>query len=523
MNNDKKLNSIGQQLCAQLAAINAEKSVKKSSSQLINVAGVGHMFSAAYEQLRNAAEYAQEHLLLQNAIRRFFVRNLFLQTSTLVDKTIAEELIIELTQAGYLKNNTQPVEIIDELYAIIEKQYANYRRLKIAGINEKKARSWTLDMLSIASDVILVPDEIQPAFRQFAYQHYQSILQKKSFASGAADEANFEASLYVAVHRSLFMSDLAVVRYDMCTLYAVSDHDINNYVQFNENIDQIFASEMTHKLMRYINRYGAPLRIMLSLVQTNDNVSELLPDATRFESAYSRQIKKEYKSATRKLNKGLLRSIAFLLITKGLIGVAIEVPFDIALTGTVLMIPLLINLFAPVVYLAVLRIGFRLPGEENTRAIKLYADNMLYNETPSLHLYPAVKDKKYPFSFSVIYGLMFVVIFGLVFNLLLDLGFNIVQGGIFFIFLAFASFLGFRLSHIVKEMELVVTRPGMLTTLREFLFTPFTLTGKWLSEKYQKTNIVALVLDTLIEMPLKTVLRLIRQLNSFIDEKKEDL
>ena len=42
----------------------------------VHVAGVGGTISTAYEQLRNAAEYTEEHLLLQRTIRRFYKRNL---------------------------------------------------------------------------------------------------------------------------------------------------------------------------------------------------------------------------------------------------------------------------------------------------------------------------------------------------------------------------------------------------------------------------------------------------------------
>ena len=104
-----KLSSGGHHLHAQLSkAMDERKVASEVSTQTINVAGVGGMVSAAYEQLRNAAEYAQEHLLIQNAIRRFFVRNLFILG---IDRSISEELVIELTQAGYIKNNTQPYKI----------------------------------------------------------------------------------------------------------------------------------------------------------------------------------------------------------------------------------------------------------------------------------------------------------------------------------------------------------------------------------------------------------------------------
>jgi hypothetical protein len=517
---DKKLNANGLQLSRQLAQAKAASQVEYKG-RTINVAGVGGVVSAAYEQLRNAAEYAQEHLLIQNAIRRFFVRSISFHNHNITAKSVAEELIIELTQSGYLKNNSLPNEAIDTLGDAIHGHYNNYWRLKTAGTPEHIARSWTLDLLTIGSEDILVVNDIQSIYIQFAYHHYNAILNKNSFNSSNPLDDNFEVSLYIAVHRALFKSDLAAVRYDMQKLYKTSDTNINDYAGFHQSIDDLFMSEVTNKITMYINKYGAPLRILRNMIQDNDKTEDLLPDSVRFERAYTDQIKKEYQKAKRKLNKGLIKSIIFLLITKTLIGIAIEVPYDLVTSGALIVTPFVVNLLSPIVYLAILRLGFKLPGTTNTRAMRLYADDMLYGEQANTNLYPAYKTRKYPIGFSIAYALMFLIIFAAVANVLMLLGFNIVNGLIFFIFIAAASFLGFRLSRIVRELELVAVKQGIISTIRELIFTPFTFLGKWISDKYQKVNIVALALDTFIELPLKTILRLIRQWTKFLDEKTD--
>ncbi|MCX6728386.1 MAG: hypothetical protein NTV39_01290 [Candidatus Saccharibacteria bacterium] len=517
---DKKLNANGLQLSRQLAEAKAADAVEYNG-RTINVAGVGGVVSAAYEQLRNAAEYAQEHLLIQNAIRRFFVRSVSFHNHSLSAKSVAEELIIELTQSGYLKNNTLPTETIDTLGDAINKHYNNYWRLKTAGIDEHVARTWTLDLLSIGSEDILVKNLIQPIYIQFAYHHYNSILNKKSFKSSNPIDDNFEVSLYIAIHRALFKSDLAAVRYDMQKLYNTSDKNINAYAHFHQSIDDLFSSEVTNKITLYVNKYGAPLRIFRNMIQDNNKIDELLTDSVRFDRAYADQIKKEYKKAKQKLNKGLVKSIVFLIITKTLIGVAIEVPYDLITTGALIVTPFVVNLLSPILYLAILRLGFKLPGTTNAKAIRAYADDMLYSAKANPSLYPAFKTKKYPIGFSIAYTLMFLIIFAMVANLLYVLGFNIVNGLIFFIFIAAASFLGFRLSRIVRELELVAVKQGVISTTRELIFAPFTFLGKWISDKYQKVNVVALAMDTFIELPLKTILRLIRQWTKFIDEKTD--
>lgn len=521
MASDKQLNANGLHLSRQLAAAIANRK-KEHKGRLVNVAGVGGIVSTAYEQLRNAAEYAQEHLLIQNAIRRFFMRNLSFHGHIEANKTIAEELVIELTQSGYIKNNTQPIEVIEELGILIKRHYDNYWRLKAAGLDEHTARSWTLDMLSLGSENMLVEDVIQAIYAQFAFNHYRDILKKELFVSVGSLDDTYEVSLYIAVHRALLKSDVAAVRYDMQKLYNISDSNINDYIQFHKNIDNTFSSDITNKIVRYINKYGAPLRIFRSMIQDEEKMAELLVDSDSFDRAYSNQIKKEYKKAESKLNRGLIKSIIFLLITKSLIGISIEVPFDLLINGEVLMIPLIVNLFTPIFYMALLRLGFKLPGATNARAMRVYTEDMLYGDKAQLNLYPSLKEKSYPIGFTITYTLLFLGVFTAVSYGLFQIGFNIVQGVMFFTFLAAASFLGFRLSRIVRELELVAVKPGAITTIRDLIFTPFTFLGKWLSDKYQKVNIVALILDTLIELPLKTALRLLRQWNGFIDDKKQD-
>ncbi|NTW61523.1 hypothetical protein HGB24_02455 [Candidatus Saccharibacteria bacterium] len=524
MANNKPLGQNGQQLISQLiVASNAVKEKKSSNGQFVNVPGVGREVSFAYERLRNAAEYTQEHLVTQKAIRRFFVRNLSFINNSLKSRHLAEELMVELIQSGYVENNSQPVEMIDTLGSMIQSHYSNYWRLKEIGTKSSLAESWTLDLMSVSVEKMIMPNYVRSAFAQFAYRHYHAILPKDAFVIKKRDEPNYDASIYIAIYKALFKADIAGVRYDMQQLYSISDTNIHDYANFHKRIDENFNSELTENLTQYINKYGAPLRVLKNMAQSGDGFVELLKHSGKFQSAYAVQIEKEYIEARTKLNSGLIKSIAFLFITKTLIGVAIEVPYDMMTVGTIIYVPLIINLFAPIVYMALLRLGLKMPGDTNTRAMQQYAENMLYGDESQVNLFPSPKKSIYPIGFRIAYGLMFLLVFGLVTDILITLGFNWVQGIIFYIFFATANFLGFRLSRIVREMELVTNKAGFLTTLRDFIYMPFILLGQWISDKYSKVNIVAMILDLAIELPLKTILRLIRQWTEFINEKKDEI
>ena len=90
-------------------------------------------------------------------------------------------------------------------------------------------------------------------------------------------------------------------------------------------------------------------------------------------------------------------------------------------------------------------------------------------------------------------------------------------------FISAASFLGFRLSRLIRELEIVRGASNGLTFVRDFVYLPFVVVGRWMSDKYAQVNIVTLILDMLIELPLKTVLRLIRQWGAFIDDRKDNI
>lgn len=495
------------------------RQAETGAGQRINVPGVGRVVTAAYEQLRNAAEYTQEHLLRQRAIRRFYARNLQFHTESKIDNAIADELVIELTQAGYIANNSLPVSVTEQLRGAISRHYGNFWRMRQAGVTYEYSLSLALDLLSVDSERLLGEDPAQTAFTVFAYRHYLSVLPKDAVLAGSNTD-HYEDSLFVAVHKALRKSDLAVIRHDMQRMYATSDSDIHAYVQFYVTVDGIYYSEHNDKLTRYINRYGAPLRVLKEMMEDAEDIDDLLPDRQRFLDVYVSHIRHAYDRARDRLNKGLAKSIIFLLITKALIGLAIEIPYDLWITGTVAVLPLAMNLLAPVVYMVVLRLGLRLPGETNTTALAQYADDMLYG-TAGKELYPSVRKRRYSLGFTIVYVLTFFLVFGAVISQLIALHFNVVQGVIFFVFLATASFLGFRLSRIVRELELVTSRPGALATARDLLYLPFILLGQWLSDKYARVNLIAMILDTVIELPLKTILRLVRQWTDFISEKKD--
>ena len=118
---------------------------------------------------------------------------------------------------------------------------------------------------------------------------------------------------------------------------------------------------------------------------------------------------------------------------------------------------------------------------------------------------------------------MSLAVFALATWLLTLIGFSPVHIIIFFVFFSAASFLGFRLSRLIRDLEIVRSASNGFTFVRDTLYLPFVVAGWWMSDKYAQVNIVSMVLDMLIELPLKTILRKIRQWAAFIDDRKDSI
>lgn len=511
----------------QLEAARAhDQAVRKQNAEgtPIHVPGTGKKLTSAYEQLRNAAEYTEEHLLLQRAIKRFFNRNFafFTRRNDHIGN-VGEELIVELTQAGYLHSGEFSTHTAVRIRNLAEEYIHTYKQLREARVSREDAADWVLSILSVETEGILNPHSHHTALAYGAYHHYMRLLPKDRFATNHEEVEKYEISLYIAVHQSLLKSDISVVRHDLMRMYRQTPHDLPAFIRFNRLVNDLYTSKFTHRLKRAVGKYGAALRILKSLVDDRDDLPELLQDRERFLDAFDQQTQKEYKQVHRRLNKGIIKSIIFIFITKVIIGIGIEIPYDILVVGHLALLPLAINLLFPPLYMASLKLGLKVPSLANAHTLRDYIDKALF--TDELPTTPTLRDSiRTASAFSKwLYGILFLIPFAITLYVLSLLGFNVVQMIIFFTFLSTASFFGFRLSSMIRELELVSHQSSFLSTLRDFFYLPFILVGQWLSSKYAKINAVAYFLDIAIELPLKTVLRLIRQWTRFLNEKHEEI
>jgi len=487
----------------------------------ITVPNTGKAISSAYEQLRNAAEYAEDHLILQRAIRRFLKRSLFIGKVELID--LGEDLIIELVQAGYLKETELGSKVAGSISQLAASYEDVYHRLRQSHVTKVQAQDWVLSILSVEIESILNPQNHHYALLYVAQYHFMDMLPRRKLVANQTEDDQYEISLYTAVHLALFKSDIAVVRHDIMRVYQQSPDDLKGFIAMNRHIDELYLAKLTNRLRRNVGKNGAPFRILKSMCDDFPNTVDMLSDRQQFLQAYRRQIDIEFENVHKRVNKGIVKSIFFILITKVIIGVGIEVPYDLVTTGAVAGVPLLVNLATPPLYMASLKFSLKSPQSLSKQTLIEYINTMIYtDDKPPLLMVRPVSSSRYMINW--VYSILFFVPFALLVYILKLLDFNIPQMIIFFTFLSTASFLGFRLSSKIREVEFGDRQSsGFMTSLRDFFYLPFIVFGQWISGKYSKINLVSNVLDIVIELPLKTILKLARQWVTFLDQKQEEI
>jgi hypothetical protein len=513
-------NALAKKFAHELRLVRDAQDRERTDSEMqekLHVQTTGAGLTYLYESLRNASENAEENLLLMRAIRRFFKRVYLTPDFNLND--IGEELVTELTLAGYLENDSVTLKTVAEI-SHLAREYTHLRTKLLQKFPREAADRWALDPMSAAIEHRLRDHRLNAAFADLAYNYFLNAIDVETIFG--KKPASYEATLFIAVQQALLRADAAAIRLSLTTRYQIPLSHAVDFAKFNAQVDQIVASPALKKLIQIVSRNGAPLRIALLAAANDENAAERLSSDKSYSEQYNLAINETYKSVSQNISRGIVRSVVFLIITKFIIGIAAEVPYDIWAHGAVQWLPLVVNLLLPPLYMIALRLTLLMPSAGNTHALNREITRILFEPIPSK---PFIKGRQKTFGagWNTVYGIIIIAVFtGVAWLLMHYAHFEWIHLGIFFLFISTASFLGFRLSRAIREIEIGDEAQTSVTTLRDFLYMPFVAVGRKISEVYSNINIVSRFLDMFVELPLKTILGFVRRWSSFLSAKKDD-
>lgn len=494
--------------------------------------------SRFYEALRNAVDLKEEHLLRRNAIERILKRLVILENRS--GANIGRELLLELIRAGYLSNDTLPENRVFKFEKIINK----YIKI-ITGIGEplalkQKLENWILSIASVEIEEELNPQQIiqEKIIAKICFNEFLSIIK-----TTGATETEFKTQTYIAIFKTILKADEAILRLRLLNAHAegidAEDQESLNYI--TKNIGALYAtieneikSKLNIKISCAIKNF-APIFWILSdviketsaLYESKEEIFQKIDDEEYRGKIIKRICDRRYFEAKMKLARATKKSIIFLLLTKTILALILELPYGFYILKKVNRLSLGINIIFHPILLGVIAAAIKRPTEENTQKIARGIKELI-GSAPKKEIFVqqkiiASRSPILNIALNIIYTIISILIFILVIMGLVKLGFNILSVILFCFFLSLVSFLGWKSRKAVGEMFVTDKKENIFSLLLDFFALPVISIGQWLVKRLPKFNMFTIIMDFLIEAPFQVIIGGLESWARFAKEKREEI
>ncbi len=249
-------------------------------------------------------------------------------------------------------------------------------------------------------------------------------------------------------------------------------------------------------------------------------------DEAALEVATRESISRRMRRIRERMSKRAGHSILFLFLTKTLIAVLIEAPYEIIFLQQLHWLSLAANVVFHPVLLFFLATSARIPGQNNMNRLVEQLRKIITGEgeLPTVLISATRTYGALTWSFfALIYAVLFMAIFWGLFTILDHLGFSLVAMFMFVVFLGLVSFLAIRIRHSVDQLRVIPRREGALITLVNFLSLPVLEFGRWLTKHISQLNIALFLMDRVLEAPFKILIDVIEEWFSFVRDRREEI
>lgn len=492
------------------------KTPKKDSQPKVKVSEALSSVATFYERLRYTIDYKKEHLLRRNAIERILKRTFS-----------AQDLIKELIWAKYIKNDFYPETEVAKLAVIISKYLFLIQKFS------PDWRDWLLAVASCEIEERLDPQLESVDVLSVAIQVWFE--EEFDWQESGLEGEEKENQLAIAIHRSLLRSDEAKNAYYLLKrlhrgwVNETADTLINKsdeVYQILLRIRQSLTNPIQARLYRFVQRQVVAFQVLKALIEKEPaKAEEAISDPETLAEEISGICEEKYNEIKNRVNRGIVRSIIYIFITKVLFAIAIEIPYEYYLSGRFSLFPLASTIAIPLIFVFLVGLTIKRPGEVNTQRIIDIIFNYVYRGEPrqkvAFSLIGPKKGLRYQ-AFGVIYWILFFAVFALVSYILKRAGFNFVGIGIFFIFLSLVLLFGYRVKFSASELNVTSIKENLASNLLTNISLPFLDLGVWLADKFAQLNFFIVLFDFLIEAPFKNIIGIIDEWTTFLKEKKEE-
>lgn len=513
---------------------NPKKRSRPDDISALSVSQTVSFFALVYEKVRNAVEYRDDHLILRAAIERILRRRFSLNPD---GRGEAENLLRELLWARYFANGVLGAEDIVIIQSLINKYLLLRRQLVIGREGESRIflDKFLMDFITCEIEETLKPESaiVQSNLSSFIFQ----VLRKKIKIEGLKEDQK-DAYFLVAIEKVFGKSDRSYLRYHLFTIFykTLAEHSekelssmVTKIPAIFKKIDDMVTNPYVDNIVKFVRKQMPPFLILFALIKSKPNeLQEILTNRERLWTEIDQTCRDKYQQLGAKVRSLAVRSFIYILLTKMIFAIILEVPVSIFFYGEINKSAIIINsVFPPILMIAILGF-FKVPGDDNTkkiyqRIIDIIDDDKTF-ET-KVAFVPKKSAPKRPlliFGFTVFYTLTFLITLSLIYEFLSNLGFNLVSQSIFIFFVSVVSFFSYRIRQVTKELRLE-EKTSILAPVGDFFFMPMLALGKFFSSGLSKLNFFIFIFDFIIEAPFKLIFEVVEEWIGFVKKRKEEI
>ena len=426
-----------------------------------------------YERLRYAIDYKKEHLLRRNAIERILKRNLWEKGEGSI-VILGEALLKELTWARYIKNNHYPLSKINEIAGIVSKYLVLSRNFAIEfGVRgDIKWKDWLMGVCSCEIEESLDPEVSSVDVLSMAVESWFE--KKFNWLDEGLTADEKDDQLAIAIHRSLIRGDESKNAYYLLRrLYKNWNRVSTSEVEKNKDeiykiclrIRKSLGGPIQSRLYRFVQKEVSAFQVLKCLIDENPEAAkEIFRDPQKLTLKVSEVCDERYSEISSRVNRGIIRSVIYIFVTKIVLAIAIEVPYELYFVKHLSYLPIVSSIAIPLLFVFLVTATIRKPGEDNTRRIIDLIQDFVYvrdtREKTDFTLVTRRKGLTYNI-FTTVYLVIFVLIFSFISYGLAKVGFDIVGIGIFFIFLSLILLFGYRVKFSASELNVIPKKESL--------------------------------------------------------------
>lgn len=495
---------------------------------MIHVDEIASKVASFYEKIRGIVDWREEHLLRRTAIERALKRRLFLQKS---GEEIAEPFVAELIRAGHFPNDRIEETKTDQVKAALNKYLF---LLENSPAKKEKSRvelyAWLMDIAACEIEEILAP-----AIKERALIEYMTELMTQKIEVALSEEEK-RNQVFIACQKALFKLDEAIITYyllqkkhaDWSNLpHSKLEMAAGNIYTIWEELERELHHPLAEKFYQVCEKYDTAYLILGDVVSENPvKARETLTKGEVLESSIRKFYQQRLQVTKTRMARAALFSTISIFITKILVALAIEVPFERYVWGQLDYQALGFNILIPPLLMFFLVLTIKPPKKENLDRVVMEAMKLVYaKDCKDVYLIKPAKKRGIILSaiIGAFYLFTFLLSFGAIVWILNKLNFGVLSMIIFLMFFSLIAFAGVKIRERAKELEIAEEKAGFVSFLMDSFSLPFLRVGKWLSHQWSKYNVVVILVAAFIDMPLQLFTEFLEHWRTFLKEKKEEI